>query len=521
VIDLVIRLQGAGLEAALQRLVEQAFQVADEDGDGRATWKDAVENPRFRSGQLGNLVADSEEQREQLIRLYDSDRDGLLDREELPRFLTRSSGGGRSFAMRSSNEYRSSNRTRSPTRLLLDTDREGIRDGAITPEQMDAAPAKLLNRDADDDEVVILAELKNSIDDLDAPTAMMSGRRRTNQPDTAIWLTNPSIDLARRWGLVQFLLEELYSFGGDLHADDWPLTPELFRQMDTNGDGTFQRSELAKLLEVPPHLVIEVSYNGASGQDRGPRIKLRHLSSELAVWKPSIRELPTRISLQLPDVELEFFVNEDASLTNTAQAAKAQFMALDRDKNGYLEKSEVPEQIPGTDATFESFDADGDGKVYEADVVAYLDQRNAVTRSQIRARVADQEDALFTALDTDGDGRLITREIRESPARLRALDRNGDGLLQSHEIPGSMVVGFVRGNPQQDAQLFSGPAAAPSPEDKSLPRWFRGMDANADGEISRREFFGDIEQFERLDVNRDGFISREESGDSEPGANDQ
>ncbi len=511
VIDLVIMLQGAGYESALARLVDEALKVADEDGDGKATWKSAVENPKFRSGQFGNLVADTDEEREQLVRLYDSDRDGLVDREELPRFLTRNSGGGRSFSLRSSNEYRSSNRARSPTRLLLDADRDGVRDGAITTEQMDAAPATLLNRDADDDEVVVLAELKDSIDNMAAPATMISNRRRTNEPDTAVWLTNPSVDLSKRWGMVQFLLQELYSYGEKIRLADWPLTPELFRHVDADSDGTLVRTELAKLLDVPAHLVIEVMFDGATEQDRGPRIKLRQLSSELAALKPSVRELPTRLSLQLPDVELEFFVNEDPSLSNAAQAAKTQFMALDRDKNGYLEKSEVPEQLPGMDATFESFDANGDGKVYEPEVVAYLEQRGAVARSQVRARVADQEDALFTALDTDGDGRLNSREIRETPARLRAIDRNGDGILQSHEIPGSMVVGFVRGNSQQDAQFFSGPAPAPMPQDATIPRWFRGMDANSDGEISRREFFGDQDQFNQIDVNHDGFILQAEA----------
>jgi Ca2+-binding EF-hand superfamily protein len=510
VVDLMITLQGAGYETALQRLVEEAFKVANEGSDGPATWKKAVENPKFRSGQFGNLIAENEEQREQLVNLYDADRDGLVDREELPRFLTRNSGGGRSFSLRTSNEYRSSNRARSPTRLLLDADR----DGAITVEEMGDAPASLLNRDADDDEIVVLAELKNSLDNLNAPAMMMSSRRRTNEPDTAVWLTNPAVDFSRRWGMVQFLLQELYSYGESVKPSDWPMTTELYQQVDADHDGEIKRDELAKLLEVAPHVVIEAIFDGASEKERGPRIKLRQLSSELLALKPTVRELPTRLSLQLPDVELEFFVNEDPSLSNAAEAAKQQFMALDRDKNGYLEKEEVPPQLPGLDATFESFDADSDGKVYEKEVAAYLEQRGSVARSQVRARAADQEDALFTALDSDGDGRLNSREMRESPTLLKSLDRNGDGKLQSHEIPGSMVVGFVRGNSQQDAQLFSAPAVTTTSVDSSVPRWFRGMDANSDGEISRREFFGNEEQFKKLDANGDGFIQQEES---EPG----
>jgi Ca2+-binding EF-hand superfamily protein len=37
------------------------------------------------------------------------------------------------------------------------------------------------------------------------------------------------------------------------------------------------------------------------------------------------------------------------------------------------------------------------------------------------------------------------------------------------------------------------------------------MDRNGDGYVSRREFTGTVEQFDKLDVDRDGFISSEEA----------
>lgn len=508
VIDVMLHFQGQNFDSALAHLADEAFRIADQEGDGKTTWEDLANNPRFRSGEFGNLVADTDEERKQLIRIYDVDNDGFVDREELPRFLTRNAGGGKSFSLRSSNEFRSSNRRRSPTRLLIDADR----DGAITAEEMEAAPLKLLNRDTDDDEIVLLAELKDTTNDMMMPqTAMMSNRRRVTEPDTAVWLTDKSVDVNKRWGMVQFQLQELYSFGEPIAATDWPMTPELFRAIDTDSNGSVAKGEIAKLLDVPPHLVLDVSFDSADEEASGPRLKLLQVASELSALKPTVRELPSRISIQLPRIEVELFVNQDATLTNVAQSVKAQFTALDRNQNGYLEKDEVPEQIPGFEFSFEILDDDGDGKVYEQDVVKYVQQRSLVTRAQIRARAADQEDALLTALDTDGDGRLNTREIRLSPTKLKSLDHNGDGQLQSDEIPGSMVVGFVRGNAQQDGQLFSAPATVVQQADQSIPRWFRGMDGNADGKLSPREFFGTTARFQQLDADADGYISVEEA----------
>jgi Ca2+-binding EF-hand superfamily protein len=136
----------------------------------------------------------------------------------------------------------------------------------------------------------------------------------------------------------------------------------------------------------------------------------------------------------------------------------------------------------------------------------------------VRARAADQEDALFTALDADGDGRLNAREMRQAPAQIRAFDRNGDGKVHADEIPGSMIIAFVRGNPQQDNQLFTAPGREPIARDESLPRWFRGMDSNRDGEVSRREFFGTAEAFAKFDQDHDGFLSLQEARATETAA---
>jgi hypothetical protein len=57
------------------------------------------------------------------------------------------------------------------------------------------------------------------------------------------------------------------------------------------------------------------------------------------------------------------------------------------------------------------------------------------------------------------------------------------------------------------------PAAPATPTAlEQVPPWFRGMDANGDGEVSAREFLGPTGRFSGLDVNGDGFLSPVEAG---------
>jgi hypothetical protein len=43
------------------------------------------------------------------------------------------------------------------------------------------------------------------------------------------------------------------------------------------------------------------------------------------------------------------------------------------------------------------------------------------------------------------------------------------------------------------------------------PVWFRKMDRNGDGDVSRREFLGTPEEFDKIDTDHDGLISVEEA----------
>src|SRR6185312_16254949 len=109
------------------------------------------------------------------------------------------------------------------------------------------------------------------------------------------------------------------------------------------------------------------------------------------------------------------------------------FSMADQDNNGYLDMNEARRSPFG--ASFKAMDADGDGKLYLKEVLAYFEKQKVL---QDRARaacvtmsIADQGKGLFDLIDKNGDGRLSVREMREAIKLIDKLDQNGDGMLEA------------------------------------------------------------------------------------------
>lgn len=509
IVEVQLTIDGRPYTEPLQRLTDQVLEAADADGDGQATWREIAASKRFIYGQFGNVPINGPEEVQNLMRIYDANGDGRVDRSEVPRFLTRNAGGSQAFSLQSSNFYRRLNRIDSPIGRLLDRDENGLIDQA----ELANVATVLFSRDTDNDGVLQTAEFAPiSAAMLTQPRTM----RRRNEPDAAKLLYTGT-----NWNTIQYSLEELYASGGVLTERSASLPSRWFAECDSDQDGELNADELRGLEKLSPDIALTVRFGrDEQGQPAPPSIGLRHLGPEFERRDAPNSSSERRITVASPTEEIVFEINDAALSDDFAAQAEAQLARFDTDANGYVDREEAA-AMEGFAGPFDGVDSNEDEMVVAGEIAEFLAGQQAAIRSQIRARASYREDVLFTALDANADGRLGTREIVGAAARLLSFDRDGDGFVHVNEVPGSMIVVFARGNPQQGDALFTPNTSMPSQLDDEVPNWFLRMDANRDGDISPREFLGNQQQFDDLDTNRDGFISAIEiratfAGESEP-----
>jgi len=485
-IDLQLLIDGRPYDEPLTELCQRVLEIADTNGDGKATWEEITRSPRFRYGQFGNLEMADDAARLQVKRLYDNNSNGRVDLDELPRFLTRNAGGARPFSMKISNRNREFNRLESPLRHLLDADYDGL----ITTAEIVDAPFRLLQRDANDDEAIQLSELPGAME------ATQANRRSHGPPPCAL------IDRFTRLSVVQSRLEKTYS--SDV-ATPYGL---MLSYRNASGEPETHLVEYKDLQAAQPHVVIQAAFGKPSAAGALGRGSITMVKCDPRFHAESLAASTQRVQLRLPRTTCLIYINDQAPTTNDAEALQL-LAAYDVDKNGYLEETEVPEGQAITGDTFAAADTDSDGKLYQEELVAFTQDRSAVLHCQIRGMAIDQTDALFALLDINGDQRLDAQEIRLSNDRLLELDTNQSAELNIAEIPQAMQIGLVRGNPQQGDALFTPPTIVEKTTD--APRWFEEMDRNADGLISQREFLGELDLFNQLDTDKNGFVDLKEA----------
>jgi Ca2+-binding EF-hand superfamily protein len=464
----------------------------------------------------------------------DANRDGKVTKEELAQFYRANGGapfqlqvgpgqaqyvqlGGR--AMTQNQDNQSEALTEALFGLL-----DANKDGKLSREELAAAPAVLLKLDEDDDEMISIQELLPNYNPFNRQAvAFQTGGTIVRQPPSPFVMINPgesSANLARQ-------LQTRYGAKGGqgksrkLTRKDLGLDEATFNQLDADGDGELDAEELARYGRRTADVELTVRVGKRNSQDKAVDLSAR----PLALPGSRLHKKDEAAVLDLGNTRLELRAGGGGQgyeiAVNYREAYKAQFKAADKDNNGYLDENEA-RQSPVFRGLFKAMDRDRDGKVFEKEMLAYLDEVQDLQRRAkaacVTLAVSDQGRGLFDLLDTNRDGRLGVREMWNAVKLLDTLDRDGKGSFGRGDIPRSYQLNVGQGtaglNQARNRVIVATPYGAmaqPPPQPTAGPLWFRKMDRNRDGDVSRREFLGTDEEFRRLDADGDGLISAEEA----------
>ncbi|MEW4565005.1 hypothetical protein AB1K70_20940 [Bremerella sp. JC770] len=493
-VDVFLWIEDKPYDQALEELIDHVLTLADANQDGKATWEELANQPELRSGQFGNLSFEDPRQRQQNIDRYDTNRNGWVDRAEVPRMVSRSSARTEAFSVRRTSYAANRSRTDSPLRQLLDESGDGV----IGQAEIASAASRLHARDLDDDEIVTPRELMTASGQ-SMQTMTRSGDRRRFFGGQGMF----TLDENTPWSDLLYAMQENYERGGRLQLDKFPQD-NLLHKIDADEDGVLRSDELPQLAALPPDYELTIRFGGES---------TRHKQIAMTPFKNSLPKPITRsdeVAVDLGSDWLVFRSRDNASAYSAAEQAKNVLQIYDGNRDGYLEESELPEQ--GTDIDFALADKDQDEKLYVEEIEASLLDRNWIQRCHIRLQGIDGDDPLFRAVDPNRDARLSARELQKLESQLGALDIDQSQAIEFHEIPALLVFEFFRGdqdNSPQAAQLYR-PTSGSTVTNSLIPAWFHGMDYNGDGDISLREFLGTPAQFTAFDLDDDGFITEAE-----------
>jgi Ca2+-binding EF-hand superfamily protein len=392
----------------------------------------------------------------------------------------------------------------------LDTDQ----DNKLSKEELLAAVAILHKLDQDDDELIAPHELVPGLGlPNPLPVAAMPGMDNTV---ALLPLEAPFTVLAPGESTRRLTDQLLTRYGKPkatkLAAAEFGRSADDFRRLDANRDGALDAAELAGFLTLDADLEVLVRLGKRAPKEVTFEIQRQKATPGLAVRKDDNGDLVLTLDDAL--LELQLQPGDPGGFAEARKMVLDQFAALDRKMKGFLEQADV-ERNGLLGGLFRLADRDGDGKLTKQELEAFLELQSKAVTSCTVLSFADHGRMLFDVLDTNRDGRLGLRELRAAWTRLAPWDHKGLGYVTREDMPqryqlvlsqGQPVSGAGRrGNEVNQLLLY----AKPPPQ--RGPLWFRKMDRNGDGDVSRREWLGTPEDFKRIDTDGDGLIDAQEA----------
>lgn len=494
--------------AAWEDYVRHVFRYLDRGGKGYLTEAEARRlPPPLRSGAAvgpGGMPINVAFN----FRVLDADGDGKVTLRELLEYYEEFGGG----ALRGHVDT-GQRRTSTVLGEALFTRLDANKDGKLDADELKAAATTLFRLDYNQDELVTAQELAPAQFPavvMVAPGARMAPMSRPPEPPFLIVGTDDN--------LGERIRRHYAPPGTDsgLGRKSLGIDAATFVRLDTNKDGKLDAAELDHFAARPADVDLMVRL-GETAPGEAPLQVLPAPGRKAPPFAVRTSAAGT-VTLAFGKTLVEFSCNpaRPRVVDGTNDTLLQRFRA-DAGEKGHLTVADARRTgLPPT--LFSLLDRDGDGKLTEKELRAYLvdiQARQARALGHVASlRISAEGSGLFDLLDANRDGRLGLREARAAAGVLGVLERAGG--VTREDLPRTFRVALGLGRARFDRvndDVLSPPGLPLLRLHWSRPGlvWFHKMDRNHDGDVSPREFLGTAEQFRRLDADHDGLISLEEA----------